>query len=124
MFRLTVRSHFDAAHRIGSYVGKCNRMHGHRWEVEVVLEGDTLDARNILVDFGEVKSSLNFYLEQSYDHSVLNETFQEHNVTAEYLARRIFDDMKLLIPTIIRLVQVTVWESPECSVSYMEGSGL
>ena len=35
MYELRVKDHFDAAHYIADYKGKCHRMHGHRWEVEV-----------------------------------------------------------------------------------------
>ncbi len=35
MYTLKVKSHFDAAHRIRDYKGKCSRTHGHRWDVEV-----------------------------------------------------------------------------------------
>jgi 6-pyruvoyltetrahydropterin/6-carboxytetrahydropterin synthase len=50
MYRLQVKTHFDAAHRLVDYNGKCNRLHGHRWDVEVGVQGPTLDDRNMLVD--------------------------------------------------------------------------
>ena len=30
---------FDASHRLLHYVGKCHNLHGHRWKVEVWIEG-------------------------------------------------------------------------------------
>ncbi len=35
--RLQYRFHFDAAHQLPNYSGKCANLHGHRWEVEVVV---------------------------------------------------------------------------------------
>ena len=122
MFRLQVKTHIDAAHFIADYEGKCNRMHGHRWEVEVVLKGDTLDSRNMLVDFAEIKEILKDYLNKKYDHYVLNETLHEANVTAEWLARRIFEDMINHLPPSVTLARITVWESPECCVKYYGGN--
>lgn len=129
MYRLQVKSHFDSAHYIKDYQGKCNRLHGHRWEVEVVLEGRQLDARNILVDFAHVKETLKRYLDEGFDHYLLNDTLGERNVTAEWLAKRIYDDLRYRFPGCpdgssreeywpIRLARVTIWESPECCVKY------
>ena len=120
MYRLQVKTHFDAAHRIKDHAGKCSRMHGHRWEVEVVLEGKSLDSANILVDFGVVKSQLEELLEKRFDHYVLNETLEEENVTAEFLAKYIYDYFQGYWGKSLEvgLARVTVWESPDCCVKY------
>lgn len=132
-FELLVKSHFDAAHCIRDYVGKCGRKHGHRWVVEAVLEGTELDERNMLVDFGDVKQTLNDVIDAKLDHYDLNETLMEPNVTAEYLARYIFEKLQNALVLINpvgtlcgdELVSVTVWESPECCVKYcLQGKNL
>ncbi|KKL04030.1 hypothetical protein LCGC14_2620190, partial [marine sediment metagenome] len=58
MYTLKVKTHFDAAHYIKDYQGKCSREHGHRWIIELFLAGNNLDNLNMLVDFGEVKDVL------------------------------------------------------------------
>jgi 6-pyruvoyltetrahydropterin/6-carboxytetrahydropterin synthase len=119
MYRLQVKSHFDAAHYIKDYVGKCSRMHGHRWEVEVVVEGKMLDSKNMLLDFGEMKLNLETLLEAFLDHHLLNETLKESNVTAEFLAKWVYDRfVELTWMEGIRLARVAVWESPDCCVKY------
>ena len=93
--------------------------------MELVLEGAELDHHNILVDFGVLKRTLKDYLDNSYDHYYLNDILDEPNITAEYLAKRIFDDMTHLIfdSQSVRLARVTVWESPECCVKYYGDKG-
>jgi len=123
-FRQQVKTHFDAAHYIRDYQGKCNRLHGHRWEVEVVIEGSKLDGRNILVDFGEVKKVLTTVL-NDFDHYYLNERLDEPNVTAEYLAREVYIRFAHVMSSVfeahkLRLARVTIWESPECCVKYYQ----
>ena len=124
MYRLQVKSHFDAAHRIKDYVGKCSRLHGHRWEVEVALEGEVLDGMNILVDFSSVKDTMEGIIEEYLDHRNLNETLDEPNVTAEFLSRWFFhtfeggSELAFIWPDGVRLARVTVWESPDCCVKY------
>jgi 6-pyruvoyltetrahydropterin/6-carboxytetrahydropterin synthase len=124
-FRLSVKDHFDAAHRIKDYVGKCSRDHGHRWDVEVVLEGKWLNEMNILVDFAFIKSHLKSILD-ALDHYNLNEVLKEDNVTAELLAKLIYHQfldsvMEAFIwPKDVRLLCVRIWESPECCVEYTD----
>ena len=43
MHRLRIESHFDAAHKLVGYKGKCSNVHGHRWKVEVFVTGKKLD---------------------------------------------------------------------------------
>ena len=119
VYRLRVKDHFDAAHYIKDYDGKCCRMHGHRWEVEVVLEGEQLDGMNMLVDFSLVKRALTTLLD-GLDHYVLNEQLNEENVTAEFLAWWIYDQIDISQPSSgeRRLSEVSVWESPGCCVTY------
>lgn len=119
MYRLTVAQHFDAAHFIRDYKGKCSRMHGHRWEVVVTLSGDKLDERNILIDFGEVKTTIKNVIELNLDHYLLNDTLDTPNVTAEYLAEWLFNQFKARLVG-LSLESVEVWESPECCASYSE----
>ena len=124
MYQLSVKSHFDAAHYIKDYPGKCSRMHGHRWEVEVVLEGRTLNSLNILADFGEVKKLLNNVLDEHFDHYLLNETLEELHVTAEFLAKWLYEELRDYMGKNlygVRLVRVAVWESPDCCVKYYGG---
>ena len=120
MYTLRVKSHFDAAHYIRDYKGKCSRTHGHRWEVEVAYEGRRLDAKNILVDFKSVKDFLEHTLDYFLDHYFLNEVLDEPNVTAEYLAKWLHDKLSEVTLLGAGLVSVTVWESPECSITYMK----
>lgn len=122
MYRLQVKMHFDAAHFIKDYPGICSRMHGHRWEVEAVVEGMELKDMNMMVDFGAVKQHLGL-LVNKLDHQQINEVLSEPNVTAEYLAKWFFDNLYSMIGMwrYAELVRITVWESPDCCVKYYGG---
>lgn len=59
-------THFDASHRLMHYEGKCSRLHGHRWSIEVWMEG-TIDATSkILIDYNIIRQIVN-----TYDHQVI-----------------------------------------------------
>lgn len=127
MYRLKVKTHFDAAHYIRDYRGKCSREHGHRWTVETVFRGTELDGLNMLSDFASIKYVINGVIDDKLDHCQLNETLQEPNVTAEYLAEYLyckfhdaFTAKGSLVDARAQLESVTVWESPDCGVEYSE----
>jgi 6-pyruvoyltetrahydropterin/6-carboxytetrahydropterin synthase len=117
MYRLQVKRHFDSAHQIKDYEGKCGGLHGHRWDVEVVLESRDLDSRNIAIDFGDVKKEIDKLIDwpNGLDHSILNAKLDEPNITAEFLAKWFYDRLSVVLPGVVR---VTIWESPDCCVKY------
>jgi 6-pyruvoyltetrahydropterin/6-carboxytetrahydropterin synthase len=121
VYRLQVKTHFDAAHKIADYKGKCVRLHGHTWYLEVVIEGLDLDPRNILIDFSDVKRLMDHIIDKDLDHDYLNEKLNEKNLTAEFLAAWFFPLMKealQIYDSKLRLARVCIWESPDCCVKY------
>ncbi len=125
MFELTVHTHFDAAHMIRSYPGKCAQLHGHSWAVEVVIQGRKLNELGMLVDFSFLKKEVNNIIEQ-LDHQYLNELphFDETNPTSEHLAQLIFNELKAPVEGLeddLKLYKVVIWESPRASAAYFEG---
>ena len=118
MYRLRVKAHFDAAHRLENYEGKCSQIHGHRWEVEVFVKGAQLNDTGLLVDFSVLKSQLDKIVE-TLDQSYLNEIKEIGNPTAENLSRYIYRNFKEL-PISVKLEKVRVWESPESWSEYSE----
>ena len=60
MYRLTTEAHFDSAHFLTDYYGKCENLHGHRWRVVVSIEVEELGTegteRDMVMDFSAFKS--------------------------------------------------------------------
>jgi len=121
MYELRVRTHFDAAHQLVGYEGKCSQLHGHRWEVETVISGTGLDNLNMLVDFGKLKSWMERAYENLFDHHFLNDTLETADPTAEFIAKFLYDAVEEYVECNLKYIEtewVEVWESPECSVKY------
>src|SRR5690606_41754069 len=72
MFMVSVQAHYDSAHFLRNYQGKCERLHGHRYVVELALATDELDRSGIAFDFVDVKRNLR-ELADYLDHNNLNE---------------------------------------------------
>ncbi|MFZ3102046.1 MAG: 6-carboxytetrahydropterin synthase QueD [Desulfitobacteriaceae bacterium] len=125
MFQIAIRAHFDAAHFLRNYPGKCSRIHGHRWDVEVCLKGNELSATGMLVDFHDLKQAVKQTI-AAYDHNLLNElpefTQENLNPTAENIAKQLFHEVKkaLEIERNTCLAWVKVYESPDAWAIFEE----
>ena len=118
MYRLRVESKFDAAHKLIGYRGKCARLHGHTWKVEVFVIGEKLDRTGMLADFIILKKRLEKMTEK-FDHSFLNDFKEIGNPTVENLSRYIFQNLRGL-PKSVKLEKVRVWESKKSWGEYFE----
>ena len=58
MFRVTREIEFCYGHRLLNYEGKCRHLHGHTGRAVITLQGSELDARGMLVDFAEIKRTV------------------------------------------------------------------
>lgn len=116
-YGLAIRDHFDAAHFLRNYQGKCSELHGHTWGVEVKIEGFKLNQSELLFDFQALKKLLKQTL-SAFDHAFLNEVppFDKISPTGENLARFIYQNLENKLPPGIRLVSVKVEESPSAWV--------
>lgn len=136
---LLLRDHFDSAHFLKNYEGKCANMHGHTYNVEIEVTAYGIYARDLnidnagmLMDFGILKAHLKEILD-GLDHKILNECeiFEGMNPTAEIISekiavamyRAINKDMKALHERYARgcspfTVKATVWETPNNAATY------
>jgi 6-pyruvoyltetrahydropterin/6-carboxytetrahydropterin synthase len=122
LYELTVETSFSAAHQLRGYKGKCERMHGHNWKVNVHVVAAKLNEMDLAIDFHELKKLANETV-SSLDHSFLNELFPftEKNPSSENIAKWIFDSLrKKLNREGVNLSAVTVWESETASATYYE----
>lgn len=109
---LRVREKFQAAHFLKAYKGKCERVHGHTFRVEVQVHVNELDETGIGVDFARIREKLSEILP---DHAFLNEIYA-FNPSAENLSRHFYQQLQ----EHFRVVSVTVWESEDASATYSE----
>ena len=119
MYELIVKSHFDAAHALRGYPGECRNLHGHTWDVEVTVGGESLDEIGIVYDFKALKDDLAAVLDD-YDHAYLNDVapFDQQSPTAENLARVIYERLAETVDPRVSVKEVAVWESPIAKLTY------
>lgn len=121
MYDLTIIAEFEAAHQLPDYPGKCSRLHGHNWKIEVTVTGRELNQLGMVMDFKDLKSEVGQVID-TLDHYYLNDlpAFKEVNPTAENIAKYIYDALaeKPVFQNNIKVRCVEVWESPRSAVKY------
>jgi 6-pyruvoyltetrahydropterin/6-carboxytetrahydropterin synthase len=119
MFTAKVMEGFSAAHRLRGYQGDCERLHGHNYRVELVVESPQLDSAGIIMDFRDLKQILKKVL-ADLDHQYLNDLdpFTQINPSAENIAKYIYHSVSGSMKTPVSLREVTVWENDSCCVTY------
>jgi 6-pyruvoyltetrahydropterin/6-carboxytetrahydropterin synthase len=113
MFYSAITATFSAAHALRNYQGKCERLHGHNWKVEVRVAAESLDAAGMGLDFTILRERLAAVLAQ-LDHRFLNdlEPFRECSPSSELIAQHIFAGLGPAVDDArVRLEAVRVWES-------------
>ena len=139
---ITRRLEFDAGHRIPGHAGQCRNLHGHRYQLELTLEGvvlhnDKAADDGMILDFGDVKQLANKHLVDLWDHAFLvyrgdtklveflNDMEGGHKTvvlndvpTVENLAQVAFDILEPVFRNAfghhLRLSKLVLYETPNC----------
>ena len=120
MYQVSVEQHFDAAHFLRGYRGKCEALHGHRFRVVVKVTASRVDDVGMAYDFTELKGHLGDILSR-FDHTCLNDIspFDKINPSSENIATTIYNELQSkLVGVPVSLACVEVWESPQSRVAY------
>jgi len=120
VYTISVEQHFDAAHYLRGYQGKCEALHGHRFCVVARVEAAQLDDIGMAYDFALLKQHLGEILGR-FDHTCLNDVspFDEINPSSENIAATIYQELRpKLVGTPVSIACIEVWESPQSGVSY------
>lgn len=126
------RAHFNAAHRLycpdwsdeqnKAVFGPCSNpnYHGHNYELEVKVIGETDPKTGFLIDLKDLKQIIYEEVEQRFDHKNLNvdtEEFRELNPTAENICYVIWQLLRNRLDDRFDLV-VRLYETPRNFVEY------
>ena len=131
MYSVTKRIDFCYGHRLLDYDGICKHPHGHNAVAEIEIRADTLDKRNMVADFSDIKRVVKNWVDRELDHKMilrhddplvkllqgLGEPIYvvDSNPTVERIARLIFDVSR---EKGLPVSRVTVWETPSSWATY------
>lgn len=120
---------FDSAHYLTNYYGKCERLHGHTYKLEVTLEGE-VQHNGLVIDFVLFKRIVEKYIIHKLDHQLLNDFFE--NPSSEQIVLWIWDqlkDLKELLRAEIQHLDIIsqvqdFLEKPDSALEYVQNNTL
>ena len=131
MYSVTKRIDFCYGHRLMDYDGICRHPHGHNAVVEIDIRSDTLDHRNMVTDFSDIKRIVKGWIDREIDHKMILRTddpladvlrtmgepvyLLDSNPTAERIAQLIYDVSR---EQGLPVCRVTLWETPTSWATY------
>jgi len=104
---------FEAAHQLPWHPGRCRRLHGHHYRLEVTVEGP-VGPNGVVVDFADVAAVAEREVVGPFDHSYLNDVMG--NPTAELIAAEAW---KRLEAAGLAVVALRLWETAESCVELL-----
>lgn len=117
---------FEAAHHLPGHRGKCARLHGHSYRLEISVRGPIRHApgesdHGMVLDFGDLSQIVREAVIDQLDHSNLNEVTGIHT-TAENLAHWIWDKLVSAGLPDDQLYRIRLWETETgyCEITHAE----
>ncbi len=116
MYTIAKHFSFSTSHIIGGLPPdhSCSRLHGHNYQVEVILQSATLDNVGFVRDYHEL-SALEKFLDATLDHNHLNDVLGHDKTTTEVLSKWLYDWCKTRWPEVIA---VRICETPQTWAEY------
>lgn len=90
ILQVTKQFTFDAAHFLTKYHGKCERLHGHTYKLEITLEGPVQE-NGMVLDFALLKRVVKTQVLDKFDHHCINDVLE--NPSAENMAVWIWNQL-------------------------------
>ena len=131
MYSVTKRIEFCYGHRLMDYDGVCRHPHGHNAVAEIDIQAETLDRRNMVADFNDIKRIVKGWIDRELDHKMILRNGDPHaealralgeptyllesNPTVERIAQLIFEVSR---GQGLPVARVTVWETPTSWATY------
>ncbi len=119
MFSVSVETGFKASHQLRLADGSKEALHKHHWQVKVVVCRENLNRLGLVMDFNQLKASVNEAVVPLVDIRLSElDYFQANNPSAEAVAKYIYEKLEQKIPAGAKLKSVSVVEEPGCTAKF------
>lgn len=128
---------WDMGHRVPNHKSKCRNLHGHRYKLEITVNGDIIKTKGIsdegmVMDFSDMKEKAKAFIDDNLDHgfmysiedSEMSNFFFENDFksvpvrfipTAENISEYLF---KALTDLGLPVKKIKLWETPTAYAEY------
>ena len=119
MYTLFVDMTFTAQHQLSFEGGVQEPLHEHDWKVCVAVSSEQLNKDELVIDFEDLKCLTQNILRDFQGQRLESlPIFENRNVSAEMLARTLYDQLSPKLPHPVRLDFIEVTEAPGCRARY------
>jgi len=132
--RITKEFHFEMAHALWNYDGKCKNIHGHSYKLFVTVKGEPIEDINnpkngMVMDFGDLKKIVNNHIIDKHDHAIaINKNtphaklfesehsfdlieYKDYQPTCEKMVEDFVEIIKKELPKNVELVSIKLYET-------------
>ncbi|HQN65790.1 MAG TPA: 6-carboxytetrahydropterin synthase QueD [Methylophilus sp.] len=100
--QITTRLEFDAGHRIPHHKSQCRNLHGHRYAIEITLDGEIISKESssengMVMDFADVKRIAREAVVDVWDHAFL---VYEQDITLLRFLNSLPDHKTVIFPSV------------------------
>jgi len=119
LFKISIETHFHASHQLALPDGSKEPLHDHNWVVTADVSSERLDSMGLVMDFGRLKAVVDNIVSE-FDNTPLEKIdyFQQHNSSAENVAKHIYEKLEPRLPKEVKLLSISVVEEPGCSAKF------
>lgn len=113
---ITKQFRFEAAHQLPNHRGKCARLHGHSYRLEISMRGPIQPVRGesddgMVLDLDDIKQIVQTTIIERVDHYNLNDLMPVPT-TAENIAHWIWAELEAANPSFAALLyRIRLWET-------------
>jgi len=119
MYTLFVDMAFTAQHQLSFENGVQEPLHKHDWKVCVAVSSEQLNKDALVIDFEELKCLTQSILRDFQGQRLESlGIFENQNVSAETLARTLYDQLSPKLSHPVRLDFIEITEAPGCRARY------
>lgn len=138
--RITKEFHFEGAHALIGYDGKCRHIHGHSYKFYVTVKGEPVNdpcnpKNGMVLDFSLLKQIVNEQIVSLYDHALIlskdaalsseieaayqNVILVDFQPTCENLVLHFVELIRCKLPENVSLQSIKMYETPSSYVEWM-----
>mgnify|MGYP001070765097 CR=1 FL=1 len=136
MVYLTRVEHFNAAHKLfnpawsreknEAVFGKCanENWHGHNYELHVTIKGEPDPGTGFVLDVKKLSEIIKMHVLEKLDHLNLNmdvDFMRGKMCSTENLAIGIWEQLRQVLPAVVHLHAIKLYETPAIFVEYYGG---
>lgn len=105
---------FEASHVLPRHPGKCSRLHGHSWKLNVEVKGPVCKETGFVMDYAELKALVQMHVVDLVDHQHLGcggaVTGSNNSLSISPFGLEFYPSSENLVVAIARILQPLIPE--------------